>query len=106
MSDNVLTPALKQSILDIQKTEISEAIVYKKLAKHTKDKPTKEILLAIAADELRHYDIRKKYSGQDVVPNKRMIWRYTWIVRLFGITFGLKLMEGGEAAAILKYENL
>jgi rubrerythrin len=106
MPHHSLTPELKHFILDAQKTEISEAIVYKKIAKRTKEKHNKEILLAIAEDELKHYGIRKKYSGQDVSPDKRMVWWYTWIVRLFGVTFGLKLMEGGETDAIHKYADI
>jgi VIT1/CCC1 family predicted Fe2+/Mn2+ transporter len=101
-----LDPEMQQLILKTQKTEISEAMVYKKIAKQTKNPHNKEILLRIAADELRHYQVWKTYTGKDVKPDQRMIWRYTRIARLFGVTFGLKLMEGGESSAILKYQHM
>jgi rubrerythrin len=78
-----ITPELKKSLLETQKTEITEAIVYKKLAKMTKDPANKKILLQIAEDELEHYQIRKTYSGKDVHPDKQKIRFYSWIARLF-----------------------
>jgi rubrerythrin len=85
--NTVITPELKNHLLQIQKTEITEAIVYKKLAKLTKDTTSKKILLQIAEDELRHYQIWKSYTGKDVKASKRKIWFYIRITRLFGITF-------------------
>lgn len=101
-----LAPELLDLVLDAQKNEITEAMVYKKLAKKTKDKHNKEILLQIADEELEHYEIWKSYSGKDVKPKARTVARYTWIVTTFGVTFGLKLMEKGETSAILNYENI
>jgi rubrerythrin len=106
MNKQELTPEFKRFILEAQKTEITEATVYKKIAKQTKNLHNREILLQIAEDELRHYQVRKTYSGKNIQPDKRMVLRYTRITRLFGLTFGLKLMEGGENSAIFKYQNI
>jgi VIT1/CCC1 family predicted Fe2+/Mn2+ transporter len=92
--------------LRTQQKEITEAIVYKKIAKLTKDKHNKEILLSIAEDELKHYQVWKTYTGKNVKPYKIEVRWYTWIIRLFGVTFGLKLMEGGEQDAIFKYQDI
>jgi rubrerythrin len=76
MTKPTLTPTLQRLILQAQKTEITEAIVYKKIANLIADQHNKKILLQIAEDELRHYHIWKHHSGKDVKPNKRLIWLY------------------------------
>jgi hypothetical protein len=106
MPTKELTPELKRFVLEVQETEITEAMVYKKIAKQTKNLHNREILLQISEDELKHYHVWKTYSGKDVKPNARLVQRYMLVVRLFGVTFGLKLMEGGEQSAIFKYQNI
>lgn len=93
MTTPSLTPELKHTLLQTQKAEITEALVYKNIAKFTKDQHNKEILLHIAQDEMRHYHLWKTYSKQDIAPHTLLVWLYTGIVRFFGITFGLKFME-------------
>ena len=39
-------------------------------------------------------------------PRRWQIFKYYWIARLFGLTFGLKLMERGEERAHQAYERL
>lgn len=96
----------KNKIIKSQRNEISEHFLYKKLAKKTKDASNKEILLQIAEDEKKHHDIWKGYSGKDVKPKKLMIWFYYTISRIFGLAFGLKLMERGEELAQINYDKL
>lgn len=57
------------------------------------------ILRRIAQDELRHYREWKQYSGEDVQPQWLKVWGYYFISRIFGYTFGVKLMERGEEKA-------
>lgn len=64
------------------------------------------MLERIAQDELRHYKDWKEYTGQDISPNRFAIWKYTLISRTLGLTFGIKLMERGEEAAIKNYAEL
>jgi VIT1/CCC1 family predicted Fe2+/Mn2+ transporter len=89
-----------------QRTEITEHLIYKRLAKTIKSKENREILEKIAADELHHYNEWKKYTQADIKPDMFMVWKYTLIGRLFGFTFGIKLMERGEAKAQLNYSSL
>jgi VIT1/CCC1 family predicted Fe2+/Mn2+ transporter len=72
----------------------------------TKSAENRQVLEAIAKDELRHSEDWKKYTGQDVHPDRFMIWKYTWIGRILGLTFGLKLMERGEDKAQSTYAEL
>jgi len=60
----------------------------------------------IGQDEKRHYGIWKSYTQKDVKPNGFQVWLFTAISRLFGLTFGLKLMEKGEERAQKNYEHI
>lgn len=89
---------LKQ-FLGFQRNEITEYRIYRELAKVTKNTANCEVLNRIAADELRHYEQLKQATGQDVAPDRFKVWKYVLISRLLGLTFGIKLMEAGEADA-------
>ena len=60
----------------------------------------------IADDELKHYEIWKEFSHEEVKPSKFKIWKYFLISKILGITFGLKLMEMGEEKAQQKYGQI
>lgn len=83
-------------ILESQKDEITEHCVYLKLAKRSKGE-NRAVLMGIANDELRHYQILKEYSGRDVSPNRLKIWLYSLLAMVFGLTFAIKLMERGKS---------
>ncbi|MBN1986872.1 MAG: VIT1/CCC1 transporter family protein [Prolixibacteraceae bacterium] len=98
-----LTPLVRNQIIKAQRAEITEYHIYKKLAQKTKNQSNREILGEIAEDELRHYQIWKKYTGREVAPSQTDILKFYWIARIFGLTFGLKLMERGEERAQINY---
>jgi vacuolar iron transporter family protein len=96
---------IRAKIRVFQKNEITEYFIYGRLSKAAKDK-NKEVLRRIADDELRHYNIWKKYSGMDVKPDRLKVWKYFLLSRMLGLTFGIKLMEGGEGNAQIAYEEV
>jgi VIT1/CCC1 family predicted Fe2+/Mn2+ transporter len=100
-----LAEDIRQRLLSSQKNEITEYHIYKKLAGKAGDK-NRDILLKIAEDELNHYNIWKGLTGKEVRPNKFKIFKYYLIGRLFGLTFGLKLMERGEENAQVNYREM
>ncbi len=106
MTTQQLTAKMIQTILQAQKNEITEFHIYKKLAKKIKDKNNSEVLSAIAEDELRHYNFWKSHTGKEVKPNRRKVFKFFWIARIFGITFGIKLMERGEEQAQVNYSEI
>ena len=57
-------------------------------------------------DELRHYRIWQSYTEEEVAPKRGIIQLFYWISRLFGLTFGVKLMERGEGDAQDNYSGL
>ncbi|MBM3125207.1 MAG: rubrerythrin family protein [Chloroflexi bacterium] len=99
-----LTEDIRKKILLFQRTEITEYHIYSKLGRKVKSSENAKILQQIADDELRHYHGWKKYSGQEVPPYRFKIWFYYLVSRVFGFTFGVKLMEIGEEKAQANYD--
>jgi VIT1/CCC1 family predicted Fe2+/Mn2+ transporter len=95
MDDHVLG----ERILAAQKAEITEHLIYTRIAAATSDDHNRSVLLDIADEELRHYGIWKGYSERDVSPNHARVWYYCAMAWLLGITFTLKLMEAVEKRA-------
>ena len=89
-----------------QRIEITEHHIYKRLAGSLKDPENRRVLEQIADDELRHYNDWKKYTQREIKPNRWSIWKYYLISRVFGFTFGVKLMERGEEKAQAHYALL
>jgi len=106
MKDNVLDEETKKAVLTAQRNEITEHFIYDKLSQSIKDPYNKNILKRISSDELKHYNFWKKYTHEDAKPDKLKIWRYFFISRILGITFGIKLMERGEEKAQITYEKI
>lgn len=94
-----------KQILRFQVNEITEHHIYKRLAEIQKKEHNREILQDLSNEELAHYNVLKKYTGQSPKPNKLKIHFYVWLARLFGLTFSFKLMEKGEVLAQNTYRN-
>jgi VIT1/CCC1 family predicted Fe2+/Mn2+ transporter len=101
-----LTPDIRQQLLAFQRLEITEHYIYQHLARLVQPPENRAVLEKIAQDERRHYQDWKRYTGQEVHPDRWAIWKYTWISRIFGFTFGIKLMENGEKKAQVNYAAL
>lgn len=106
MKSKTLDQETKKAILTAQRSEITEHFIYDRLSQSIGDAHNKEILKHISSDELKHYDFWKGYTQEDVEPDRFKIWIYFSISRVFGITFGLKLMERGEGQAQVIYEEI
>lgn len=97
---------LQRLMLLFQTNEITEYHIYTRLARSIKSPQNRAILEQIAGDELKHYHLWRKYTNQDVKPNHLLIWFYYLVSRIFGFTFGIKLMERGEENAQVNYAQL
>ncbi|MCR6623161.1 MAG: VIT1/CCC1 transporter family protein [archaeon YNP-LCB-024-027] len=102
----MLDKSVEKVILDAQRNEITEHLIYERLSRSVKDPHNKEVLKRISDEELRHYNFWKKYTHRDVKPNMWKVWKYLLISKIFGITFGIKLMENGEEEAQTTYERI
>jgi len=81
------------------RNELTEALVYDALAKRQPAGPNRDLLSRIAADERNHAKQLSALLGEEGRANSaKALWSVS-IARLFGLTFGLKLMEKGEGRA-------
>ncbi|NVO10896.1 MAG: VIT1/CCC1 transporter family protein [Bacteroidales bacterium] len=103
---NNLSPKQIEMIKGFQKSEISEYHIYTKLSKVIKDPENAKILERIGNEEKNHYEIWKSYTNEEVKPNMFKVRWYCFISRVFGLTFGIKLMEGGENKAQKTYNSM
>ncbi len=106
MNVDGIPPDVREKILAFQRTEITEHTIYKKLAESVGSPENRRVLEQISRDELAHYRLWRNYTGQDVGPDEGAVWRYYWISKIFGFTFGVKLMENGEEDAQENYDSL
>lgn len=97
---------IKKTISAFQKNEINEHFIYEKMFVAMKEPHNRSVLKNISLNELEHYNFWKKYTKEDVKPSKMTIWKYFLISKIFGITFSIKLMEGGEGHTRIAYEKL
>ena len=96
----------KRSLIRLQRMEITEAEVYKKLAKNQRNKNNKTILEQIAEQEINHYNILKNITNIDVKPSRIRVLLHVLASLFFGLTFSLKLMEKIEQNAAKEYRQL
>ena len=105
MKKSVSPEALK-IIKTMQQNELTESVIYKKIAKFAKGDENKKTLERLASEEHAHYEIWKSYTDVEMKPQKMKVLKYTLIARILGFTFAVKLMERGEEMAQDKYALL
>ncbi|KKP36479.1 MAG: hypothetical protein UR27_C0019G0037 [Candidatus Peregrinibacteria bacterium GW2011_GWA2_33_10] len=107
--ENLLSQSLSykviSDVLKVQKNEITEYYIYKKLGKNIKFKGNREVLLKMASDELKHYNILHKITGKNIKPSKWKVYKYYYIAKILGITFGTKLLERNEKISQKFYDK-
>jgi VIT1/CCC1 family predicted Fe2+/Mn2+ transporter len=103
---DAIEPRLLARLLTAQRNEITEGGVYRRLARLERDPENRRTLERIAADEARHYDDLRAISGRDVEPDRWRLAADVLVARVFGLTFGVKLMEKGEQRAQGAYREL
>lgn len=96
----------KKALIQEQKNEITGHLIYKKLSNRIKDDQNAQILRRISDDELKHYEKLKTLTGTDVAPRFFKVYFFLWISLVFGLTFGIKLLERDEDKAQDQYLEL
>ena len=105
MTSNV-SPSALAIIKRMQQSELTESVIYEKIAAFAKGEENRQTLLRLAGEEKAHYHIWQKYTGLDMKPEQGKVLKYTLIARILGFTFAVKLMERGEENAQAEYELL
>jgi VIT1/CCC1 family predicted Fe2+/Mn2+ transporter len=101
-----ITEEQKRQLLILQQEEINGHFTYARLAKVVKDANNSDVIKRISADEMKHYQLWKTYTQEDVNPNQFKIRFFFWVSKLFGLTFGIRLMELGEEKVQKVYSRL
>jgi len=99
-------PELCERLAILQKGEITEYHIYRKLASLVRDQRNRSILLKMADEEYSHYRTWMRYTGREVAPDHVRAGFYSSVARIFGLTFGVKLMEKRESEAVATYREL
>jgi VIT1/CCC1 family predicted Fe2+/Mn2+ transporter len=92
----VLDAAILSHVLKAQRNELTQYHLYTKLAGSHQDPQNRKVLLNIAEKEQKHHDFWRELTHQDVKPIRWKIRLYALLVRIFGITFVIRLMEQSE----------
>jgi VIT1/CCC1 family predicted Fe2+/Mn2+ transporter len=90
----------------MQQNELTESVIYEKIAAFAKGEENKQTLLRLAREEKAHYQIWKTYTGEEMKPEKGKVLKFTFLARTLGFTFAVKLMENGESNAQEEYAVL
>ena len=93
-------------IKKMQQNELTESVIYEKIAAFAKGEENKATLLRLAREEKAHYEIWKKYTGAEMKPEGFKVFKFTLLARVLGFTFAVKLMEKGEENAQIEYDVL
>ncbi len=101
-----LSPTAQAIVRKMQQNELTESVIYEKIAQFAKGEENKQTLLRLSREEKAHYEIWKQYSGVEMYPEKGKVRWYTLVARVLGFTFAVKLMERGEGNAQIEYEQL
>jgi len=101
-----ISKAALSIIKKMQQNEITESVIYAKIAKFAKGEENKKTLLRLSSEEKAHYETWKKYTETELKPQRFKVFWYTLIARILGFTFAIKLMESGEEAAQEEYALL
>ncbi len=104
--DQTLSPAALSVIKKMQQNELTESVIYEKIARFAKGGENQQTLLRLSREEHAHYEIWKKYTGMEMKPEKAKVLKYTFLARTLGFTFAVKLMEKGEEGAQEEYALL
>ncbi|MGB9721861.1 MAG: VIT1/CCC1 transporter family protein [bacterium] len=103
---NEIGKELKEKILKSQKGELTEHYIYKELSTLVRKEEYKKILRKIADEELKHYEFFKSLTKEEIKSDKLKVFLYVWVSKIFGLNFGLKLMEKGEDLAQKTYKEI
>lgn len=103
---NIVSEKALSIIRRMQQNELTESVIYERIAKFAKGEENRQTLIRLAKEEKAHYFVWKKYTNQEMKPEMLKVLKYTFLARTLGFTFAVKLMEKGEGNAQEEYALL
>lgn len=101
-----LSHQARKIILKMQQNELTESVIYEKIAKFAKGEENKATLRRLAQEEHAHYQIWMGYTHKEMKPQKGKVFWFSLLARVLGFTFAVKKMERGEGNAQAEYALL
>ena len=81
---NKLTPRALAIIRKMQQSELTESVIYEKIARFAKGEENQRTLQRLAREEHAHYEIWKRYTGEEMKPERGKVFWYTLMARILG----------------------
>lgn len=96
----------RKLLISVQRNEITEHFIYKRLAEECKDQKNAEILHTISEQEKQHAAFWQEKTNLKVKPDHWRITHTVFLARLLGLSFVLKQMEKREGTGSKLYNEL
>ena len=90
----------------MQDNEATDQRVYAALAKQASLQKNSEILEKMSHDEGLHCAVWGRYTGIEAKADMFRVWLFVVLGKIFGLVFGINLMEGGEDDSAENYRKL
>jgi VIT1/CCC1 family predicted Fe2+/Mn2+ transporter len=95
-----------KAALIIQRRELTEYVIYTRLAKICRDTHNAEVLRSVGPAEKKHAAFWQNRTGKKVRPDGFKVFKTVLLARILGLTFILKRMEKNEGTASKQYRGL
>ncbi len=97
---------IQEAACRMQKREITQYAIYRKLSAIAKKKKNRDILQSIAGREKSQYEFWKRLTGRDASPRRIKVSLYFLMARILGPSFTLRLMENEKSFTMQAYRKL
>jgi len=98
-----ISPLDMSRLLKEQQNEIDACHLYRRVARLIKDPANSRTVELISQDEYKHYARLKGLTRKDLKPRRLKVLINYWFIRIFGLTFGIKMLEQAEGQGIRSY---
>jgi len=99
----VISPETMKQLLKMQQDEETAHLVYAKLASRIKEEDNRKIVEKISKDEKRHAKTIAGFTKQDIKPRLGYVRFLSFISKILGFTYAIKIMEKSEQKAQIDY---
>lgn len=94
------------AIKEFQQDEINDHVIYKRIAENLENKDDAQKISNLSKDEARHAQFWEEYTRSKAKPQKIVTGLFTFLSKVLGYTFVIKLLENREEATIAAYKKL
>lgn len=97
MHTQIVDRSILRQILSVQREEITVREIYLQIASAMDDSHNRDVLRGIAGEELEHYQFWKKYTANDIFPDRSLVLISSLLLQVLGFTFTLKFLASRHA---------